>query len=79
MQATIIRQEILTLAKKMEDQLKDTEKEDPNYTKKLVQKLYGNVEGKTMENRVKNNPDLFKYRGLKKGNKKLKSHELSVE
>ena len=78
--ATVARQDILTQAKKMEELLEGTAaNQDLDYHEQLVKRLYRNVEGTAMKTRLQMNPDLFQYTCSRKGYKKRKSHELSVE
>jgi len=56
--ASVIRQDILTLAKEMEEG-EDPDSRDPLYHQSLIKRLYRNIEGTEMETRVKMNPEIF--------------------
>ena len=76
--ASVVRQDILTLAKETEEGLREAGDLDPQYHKERVKRLYRNIEGTELQTRVKMNADVFHRSPCRLSYKKLRCSELSV-
>jgi hypothetical protein len=77
--ASVIRQDILSLAKEREATIENPTDCDKEYHNLIVKKLYRNIQNAEDRSWLKMNSQMFNPSPSQKGYKRLKSHEISNE
>ena len=76
---SIIRQDLIERAMKVEQAVEDPSQKSDDYVNHLAKKLYRNVGGVEIKQKVELNKEMFQYQYQRQRRKKRKSSQFSIE